>query len=211
MSEAQASQGDTGASEGQPLDALDAMETTEEVENSGEEAQSQTEEESVEVAEETESSDIAELPESAEGYVFTPPEGAEEVDDSTYDSFRELAFEKKISQEHFQDILEFSAERDKRMIAQYETTLEEGREEVRQEMGDKLDANLKTVKEVMQAAGQEAPKDDNAILDNPALMKFILWAGEKIGQDSLGAATGAGSAQGEQTTERVLFGDMFDK
>ena len=211
MSEAQVSQGDTGADEGQTLDALDAVETTEEAtEETTEVTEEVQADDSAETAED-ESSDIEALPDSAEGYVFTPPEGMDDVDEGSYDSFREFAFDKKLSQEHFQEVLEFSAERDKRIISEYETTLEEGRQAVRDEMGDKLDSNLSKVKEVMRASGQEPPENDNDILDNPALMKFILWTSEKIGQDSLGTATGHAASQGEPSAEDVLFGDMFKK
>ncbi len=155
--------------------------------------------------------DGSKVPDSAEGYKFVQPEGLKnKVDVETLHSFNEFAKEENFTQQQYQKALEFSIKRDERMVEMYEKTLEEGRDSLKKEMGDKLKPGLESARKVIRASGQEAPKDDNDIMDNPQLFKFLIWASEKIQVDDLGDGAGHGAGgSGNRSAADVLHGDRF--
>lgn len=208
MSDNMESQGDTDAAEVE-TSVTDSQETVE-TEEAGQETSPEVE---AGEGDQNQESEEPALPESPSDYTFTEPDWYEgKVDMSTLESYQEFAHKRGMSQEEFQANVEFSLDRDKRIVEMYEAQQAEAREEVKKEMGDKLQANLDKARQVIRAAGQEAPEDDNTILDNPALFNFLLWADSKISEDNLGSATGHGASgdSGGDIADR-LFGDMIPK
>lgn len=149
-------------------------------------------------------------PESADVYKFEKPDDITiDVDEEGVAGFRETAFELGLTPEQYQKVVEYAVRRDQKLMQQYEQQKAEARDKLKAEMGAKLNENLALAKKVLRAAGEDVPEDDNVLLDDPALFKFLVWAGQKISEDHL-EGTGTGQAEPRDAAE-VLFGDMFNK
>ncbi|MCK5602585.1 hypothetical protein KAR91_11965 [Candidatus Pacearchaeota archaeon] len=154
-------------------------------------------------------SNLPQVPESADKYEFNVPEGVSiEFSKEGVDSFQASAHEAGYTQAQYDLAVSAALKRDQELVDQYNTQRQETVDGIKQEYGDKFDANVELAKK---AAGDAAPENVDDLVASP-LFKRLVFLGSKISEDNLGEGAGQSGGSGDtDDTAGVMFGDMVQK
>jgi hypothetical protein len=132
-------------------------------------------------------------PDSADGYEFEFPEGFD-LDEDTQGQFKQLAFDKGLSQDQYKDLMSFEIERYNAALEAVNKSIDdraaESEKALKTEWGNDYEKNVEAAKSVInhQALADESFKsflNETRFGDNPEVIKFFHRLSQLISEDSL--------------------------
>ena len=145
-----------------------------------------------------------------EKYEFKAPDGVV-VDDTTIESFSEVAKELNLSQEAAQKILDkvgpVMAQRQAEVIANLNTQWVEGVRSDKEIGGDKLQENLAVAKKAMDTFGTPELRtllNESRLGNHPEIIRVFYRAGKSISEDKF-VAGGSGRPNGSKDAAKSLY------
>ena len=164
-----------------------------------------------------------------DSYTFEPPEGLnpEAIDEAKLEAFKEKARDFGLSQDQFQQLLEYDFERTQaaadEAVSAWNERVNGWRDAARKDTefgGENYDANVAVALKAVEAFGDKefkallkSPSEDNpeglAIGNHPAVLRFLNRIGKKLGDPNLVQGDGVKEADGNEARLKRLYPSMF--
>lgn len=151
------------------------------------------------------------VPQVPEDYEVSAPEGVE-LSDEAVNEFKEVAKEAGLTQEQFQKLVQFDADR---FQTAQEAAQEQMQEEINQELeslksewGNQFDAKVQTAKKALGAVADQGTYeflDQTGMGNHPQMIKLFARLGERMSEDSFVSSDGGGP-QSKKTPDQILYG-----
>lgn len=147
-------------------------------------------------------------------YKYEPIEGAPEVDQEQMEGFQNWAHEKGLSQDHYQDLIEFDLQRQQGAQAQFEQERVEEASNTRLNIYDEMgeiegNAFMADAKQAAHALGLTNVLKEEGMINNEQVVRALAKAGKSLGSSSLIGEHGSGVMNFEEQEAAIRNNPAF--
>ncbi len=147
------------------------------------------------------------VPESAEAYEFTAPEGAT-LNEEAMSAFKTVAHKTGLTAKQAQDLVNYDLQRSEESSKAAAEAAEQKSQEaiaaVKEKFGDGYDAAMVKANKVLVKFGPEDIVKDIDLGNDPVLFEFLVGVGKAISEDALETTPGAPSGEKKPLAERMF-------